>query len=1393
MRYLLIFIVLILFLQCRNIPDKQPNIILIVTDDQGYADLSAFEHVSPNCKTPNMDRVAEKGILFNNCYVTGPVCSPGLPEDEKTLSEMLHDNGYVTARIGKSDYGDNYHNPEAREFPTNHGFDHFLGFSAHAHDYFLLDAAIEKSTPDPYGDSESLGRLWRNQSKVEFKDTYTTNLFTDEAIKFISENTDKPFFLDLAYNAVHELIHEVPDEYLKKWDAPKIPAYDPSSGKTYAEYYWEYTQVGKITDEEKRKLYLANLNCLDDNIGRLIDTLEDLGLLENTLLVMISDNGGEPLTGANNLPLTGSKYTMYEGGIRVPFIVSWPNTLPQSELYSHRVSSLDILPTCLDAAGIVPHQSLLLDGVSLIDPIREHRPSSAAEKPLCFKFGREWAIIDQGWKLVLAYNYNPANRPITSQIRPGENSGKLALYNLNEDVGERNNLIADEPEKAVELQHKFDQWLEEMHLDQDEMNLAGEWKFRIDSSDVGKEQKWFLQTLTECIKLPGSMAEQGKGRKTDQNTKFTGNIWKEYPDGKTWLDDENYKPYLQHGEFQFPFWLISEVYYAGAAWYQKEVIIPKNWKNSNVELYLERCHWETQVWVNDQYLGLQNALGVPHRYPIAPALHPGKNRITVRVNNRVKDIQVGDDAHSVTDNTQSNWNGIVGEIKLIRNNAVSISGVRIFPDVKKKMARLEIELKNTSNNIQQGSLKIGALSTSEESPQRIYETTITVKIPDNSTVIKIDYPMGDEVRLWDEFEPNLYALNIELNTESGVDFWKGNIGMRDFHVEGKSLVINDRPVFLRGTLECAIFPKTGYPPTDVEAWERIIRICEEHGLNHIRFHSWCPPKAAFEAADKLGFYYQVEASGWVSDLGAGGAVDQWLYEESERMVAEYGNHPSFCLMAHGNEPHGDHHIAYLTDFVNYWKTKDPRRVYTSGAGYPVIPENDYHNIFHGARIQGWNQNLNSIINKEAPRSDYDWGEKTDQLQAPVVSHEIGQWCVYPNFKEIPKYDGVLKATNFEIFQKSLEAHGMLHLADDFVKASGKLQALCYKADIEAALRTPGFGGFQLLDLHDFPGQGTALIGILDPFWEEKGYISPDEFRQFCNETVPLARFKKMVFSSDEDVQCDIEVAHYGQLELSSVIPSWRIINALGEEVKQGQFEKTTVTWGNGQHLGTLNERLEIKKAEQFQLQVDVAGFVNSWDFWVFPAALPEVNNDILVVSNLTEEAISKLKQGGKVLLTVKKGSIREGKGGEVAVGFSSIFWNTAWTNGQKPHTLGILCNPAHPALSCFPTEYHSNWQWWDAMSHSNAISLEGLKNKPDPIVRIIDDWVTNRNLALVFEAKVGKGKLILSGIDLLTDQETRPEARQLLFSLNNYMNSTRFIPRTEISYQELNDLFKSFQ
>jgi hypothetical protein len=561
----------------------------------------------------------------------------------------------------------------------------------------------------------------------------------------------------------------------------------------------------------------------------------------------------------------------------------------------------------------------------------------------------------------------------------------------------------------------------------------------------------------------------------------------------------------------------------------------------------------------------------------------------------------------------------------------------------------------------------------------------------------------------------------------------------------------------------------------------------------MRFHSWCPPEAAFIAADQLGFYLQIEASSWANQgatIGDGEPLDQYIYEESERMIEAYGNHPSLVMMAYGNEPAGDNHIEYLTDFVKHWQEKDDRFLYTTGSGWPVIPESDF-NSTPEPRIQHWGEGLESIINKIAPRTDYDWRDIISNYPQPTVSHEIGQWTVYPNFKEIPKYDGVLKPKNFEIFQERLEENGMANLADSLLLASGKLQVLCYKADIEAALRTPNFGGFQLLDLHDFPGQGTALVGVLDPFWEEKGYVTAEEYSQFNNSTVPLVRLPKMVYLNDEELIVPVEIAHYGSKPLNKTIPIWKLKYKDGTVFTEGKLPRINIPLGNNFKLGTIQQSLiELKGPVRLKLTVSVNDFENSWDIWVYPAQLPDLQDqeEIKITQKFDQSIEDYLEKGGTVLLSLPKGTVKRDKGGDIAIGFSSIFWNTAWTKGQAPHTLGILCNPEHPALKEFPTEFYSDWQWWDAMSHSNAIKLDAISPQLKPIVRVIDDWFTARPLGLIFECKIGDGRLLVSGIDLISDKENRPEAKQLLYSLKKYMSSDKFKPTIEISSQKISEL-----
>jgi hypothetical protein len=921
--------------------------------------------------------------------------------------------------------------------------------------------------------------------------------------------------------------------------------------------------------------------------------------------------------------------------------------------------------------------------------------------------------------------------------------------------------------------------------DSSTINLSGEWMFQTDPEDRGMDEKWFNIELQETIQLPGSMVENGKGDDITLETQWTGGV--RNPD---WFNDPNYSPYVDPNNVRFPFWLQPEKKYYGAAWYQKKFTVPANWNDQTVRLTLERPHWESTVWVNGEPVGMQNSLAVPHVFNVSPFIKAGENILTVRIDNRTKDIDVGENSHSISDHTQSNWNGIVGEISLNVTGKITFENVEIFTDISSKTAEIRATVNNTLADKQ--TVTFAANARLKKTGKATGGKSWKFEITPGKNSIKMNYPLGEDALLWDEFNPNVYELLLSLKSGNETDNYAVDFGLREFIADGTRFAINGRPVFLRGTLECAIFPLTGYPPTDTDYWKKIYTAVKDHGLNHVRFHSWCPPRAAFIAADEMGIYLQVECSSWPNQstqLGSGLPVDQYIWDESKRIVAEYGNHPSFVMMASGNEPGGPKYREFLAEFLTHWKENDNRRVYTSAAGWPVLAGNDFHNIPQ-PRIQGWGEELNSIINAEPPKTNYDWSDKVTEDGTPVISHEIGQWCVYPNFREIEKYTGVLKPKNFEIFRESLNDHHMGHLADSFLLASGKLQALCYKADIEAALRTPGFAGFQLLDLHDFPGQGTALVGVLDPFWEEKGYISPEEYRRFSNSTVPLARLEKHIFTEGETMTAGIEVAHFGEYPLKAVNPTWQIIQN-NNIIAEGTLWQRDISIGNAIQLGKVDYKFAIENTpRKLTLKIGVGDFENLWDVWVYPENVAKETEEIKIVENLNSSTLSYLENGGKVLLSLGKGKVSSEMGGAVGVGFSSIFWNTAWTGGQKPHTLGILCNPAHPALKLFPTEYHSNWQWWDAMSHADAIQLDSFTSELKPIVRIIDDWVSNRRLALLFEAKVGKGSILVSGVDLVNNLENRLEARQLKTSLFSYMESDEFDPKVQIKNSDLSKILK---
>ena len=411
----------------------------------------------------------------------------------------------------------------------------------------------------------------------------------------------------------------------------------------------------------------------------------------------------------------------------------------------------------------------------------------------------------------------------------------------------------------------------------------------------------------------------------------------------------------------------------------------------------------------------------------------------------------------------------------------------------------------------------------------------------------------------------------------------------------------------------------------------------------------------------------------------------------------------------------------MADVINEYRKQDNRHLYAQGSNNfysnTSLAEGDDFWVTmrtHGldAPVRGSfsyaDLPLGHIQSDVPPSTMVDYTKSIENVPVPVVGHEIGQYQSFPNFDEISKYTGVLRARNLEEFRQRLLDKGMLDQADDFFKASGKLAVLCYREEIEAALRTPGFGGFQLLDIKDFPGQGTALVGILDAFMDSKGFIEPEEWREFCSDTVLLARIPKYTYSAGEKFKARIEIAHYGKTDMEDVVLEWALINSKNECVARDEFPPTNIKQGTVSQVGLIQISMDsINVAEKLTLKLRIkdSNIINHYPIWVYPPTSDKnIPDTIKVCREYNQQVKALLEEGHKVLLFAH-GNISNCVGGM----FASDFWCYPMFRDicksmdlePSPGTLGILCDPSHPALENFPTEYHSNWQWWNIVMNSN--------------------------------------------------------------------------------------------
>jgi len=890
----------------------------------------------------------------------------------------------------------------------------------------------------------------------------------------------------------------------------------------------------------------------------------------------------------------------------------------------------------------------------------------------------------------------------------------------------------------------------------DVVSLAGPWRFALDPKRTGEDEKWFTHDLPDTVLLPGTVAQNKKGPRV-QPSEITMQLSSEYP-------------------------------YEGVAWYQRTVVIPEDWKGHVIELYLERTKL-TKVWLDDVSLGEQDSLGVAQNYRLGE-ITPGSHRLTIRVDSQT--LPKGVHGHMENRATQTRWNGLLGDLYLAAHEPIWIEEAHIAPNVSDKLATVNLTVKNLTSISQTAQiiLKATPYNVPEAKDRKPIVQNQGIKLIPGVSNVSISLTLSANALLWDEFHPALYRIAFSLQTE-GVNGKRHNqttvreFGLREFRSKGGQFTINGRVTMLRGKHDALVFPIEGYPPMNLEEWIRILTIAKSYGINHYRFHSCCPPEAAFKAADLVGIYLQPEL--FVMNR-SGETVGEYLISEGKRMLTSYGNHPSFVMLSLGNELSGGR--VHLANMVSMLRKHDPTRLYVEGSnnefGRPTLAEGD--DYWTTCRTPG-NPTEHAVrgsfahadkplghIQRLRPATTYDYRTAIKGVPIPVIGHEVGQFQTFPDFREIKEYTGVQKPWNLETFRRRLETAGMLDQASAFMAASGALALQCYREDIEAALRTPGFGGFQLLDLQDYPGQGTALVGILNAFMESKGLISPETWRHFCSEVVPLARMESYTWTNEQTVTAKIDVAQYGPSDLHHTPLNWTLVDERQRPVAEGELSARD--YPNGlTSAGTVTvplAKLPAPARYHLKLRLGNTEYQNDYPLWIYPSQVDTAPSSTVVIREEWNTNTQKLLLNGKNVLLIPSPEKLPGVEGMFTPDFwcYPMFRNICEIKKKtvSPGTLGLLIDKQHPALARFPTDTHSDWQWWDLIEGSRALILNSTPVSFRPIVQVIDNCDRNYKLGCLFEAKVAEGKLLVCTLDLLHKQNS-PVARQMLFSLLQYAKS----------------------
>jgi len=871
---------------------------------------------------------------------------------------------------------------------------------------------------------------------------------------------------------------------------------------------------------------------------------------------------------------------------------------------------------------------------------------------------------------------------------------------------------------------------------QDAIDLSGTWGFQTDVMDFrrGSLSPRYNHILQETIKLPG--------------------ITDDYQIGY-----QNPYKYIDR--------LTRKYEYMGPAWYQRDIEIPANWKGKKIFLYFERTHWLSSIFVDTKEVSSIDYVSVPHNHDLSSFVKPGKtHRITICIDNRFQ-YNTHKWNHAHTEFTQINWNGILGDMKLMAIDPVYVEDLQVYPNITDQSIKVKLRVNNATKKQVKGKVSFAIAGTKYS-----LKHEVALVSSDSVTFVEADISLGKHIKLWDEFNPNLYRISCQLNTSDGKNSYQHEksttFGMREVKQGKNHVLLNNHPIHLRGNVENAVFPKTGHAPLDDASWERIMMLMKDHGMNHLRFHSWCPPAAAFRMADKHGIYFEVEMPMWGRDAEPDEARYNFFRREIKAILKEYGNHPSFVLYCNGNEITGN--FDFIEELTAEGRKTDPRHLYSGSTARTRVKSDQYY------VSQQTNKGAVKVYEGQ-PGTDWDKNVESD-VDVPVISHESGQRCIYPNFDEIKKYaNSPVEARNFEVFRDLLQKNGMLDQAKDFFRASGALTVLEYKAVIEALLRSGKSAGFQLLSMNDFPGQGYAPVGIFDPFWDSKGLVTAEKFREFCAPTVALLRYDKSSYFNTETFKGKAEVYNFSNSALENAKIKWWLTDTAGNVLKKGMLKKQTIANENVSSVGEFAIPLKNISSQKVTVHLAVNDTIkNSWDIWVYPKHqdLMQSTDNVLYTEVYDDVAKTQLAQGKTVVLYLSPDKVK----GRKSL-FHNHFWNPimfAWA----PMTIGNLVHHEQAMFNDFLTSYHTDWQWWDILNHAKVIEMQHAPQQLRPFIQVIDSYDNNQKLGIGFEAKLNGGKLLVLALDTKTDMDNRPATQQLLYSMDNYVKSAQFSPQVAV-------------